>query len=169
MTLSLMKSVKQPFFEIISKCLAIGSLDLVGVGLSTLTWLSFSLPRLPAPKFHPLTLSDLISLLKACLQNSMLVEHKILASTCLLNLSKIAGLSLLFTLSLSLVCLKGVILVIQYVLVTYHEADFCLKILYSCSLIAIIRIPGFLWGILYSFVLIVFLYKKSGLIQFYSF
>ncbi|XP_008451115.2 putative E3 ubiquitin-protein ligase LIN isoform X2 [Cucumis melo] len=90
LTLSLMKSVKQPFFEIISKCLAIGSLDLVGVGLSTLTWLSFSLPRLPAPKFHPLTLSDLISLLKACLQNSMLVEHKILASTCLLNLSKIA-------------------------------------------------------------------------------
>ncbi|TYK14239.1 putative E3 ubiquitin-protein ligase LIN isoform X2 [Cucumis melo var. makuwa] len=72
LTLSLMKSVKQPFFEIISKCLAIGSLDLVGVGLSTLTWLSFSLPRLPAPKFHPLTLSDLISLLKACLQNNVI-------------------------------------------------------------------------------------------------
>ncbi|XP_031737248.1 putative E3 ubiquitin-protein ligase LIN isoform X2 [Cucumis sativus] len=91
LTLSLVKSVKQPFFAIISKCLAIGSLDLVGVGLSTLTWLSFSLPLLPAPKFHPLALSDLICLLKDCLQNSMLVEHKILASTCLLNLSKIAG------------------------------------------------------------------------------
>ncbi|KAG7023876.1 putative E3 ubiquitin-protein ligase LIN-2, partial [Cucurbita argyrosperma subsp. argyrosperma] len=95
LSLSLMKSVKQSFFVVISKCLTAGSLDLVGVGLSTLTWLCSSLPLLSAPKFHPSALTNLICLLKDNLQNSMIVEHKILASTCLLNLSKIAECRLL--------------------------------------------------------------------------
>ena len=94
-----MKSVKQSFFVVISKCLTAGSLDLVGVGLSTLTWLSSSLPLLSAPKFHPSALTNLICLLKDNLQNSMIVEHKILASTCLLNLSKIPGLSFIHSFS----------------------------------------------------------------------
>ncbi|GMP91982.1 hypothetical protein CsSME_00042416 [Camellia sinensis var. sinensis] len=86
---SLIGDGKKSFLESISKCLGSGSLDLVRVCLTTVAWLSSALASLSDAEFQLPAFSALISQLKERLENGDLVEHKILASMCLLNFSKI--------------------------------------------------------------------------------
>ncbi|KAL7174625.1 hypothetical protein ACSBR2_033797 [Camellia fascicularis] len=86
---SLIGDGKKSFLESISKCLGSGSLDLVRVCLTTVAWLSSALASLSDAEFQLPAFSALISRLKERLENGDLVEHKILASMCLLNFSKI--------------------------------------------------------------------------------
>ncbi|CAL5425668.1 unnamed protein product [Camellia sinensis] len=86
---SLIGDRKKSFLESISKCLGSGSLDLVRVCLTTVAWLSSALASLSDAEFQLPAFSALISQLKERLENGDLIEHKILASMCLLNFSKI--------------------------------------------------------------------------------
>ncbi|XP_073269897.1 putative E3 ubiquitin-protein ligase LIN-1 isoform X2 [Primulina huaijiensis] len=85
---SLLEDGNKPFLETVSKCLNFGNLDLVRVCLVTVAWLSSSLASLPDTEFQLYAFSALISPLKKCMERGELVEHKILASLCLLNFSK---------------------------------------------------------------------------------
>ncbi|XP_073024909.1 putative E3 ubiquitin-protein ligase LIN-1 isoform X2 [Primulina eburnea] len=85
---SLLEDGNKPFLETVSKCLNFGNLDLVRVCLVTVAWLSSSLASLPDTEFQLYAFSALISPLKKCMEHGELVEHKILASLCLLNFSK---------------------------------------------------------------------------------
>lgn len=88
---SLVGDGKKSFLDTLSKCLNLGSSELVRVCLTTVAWLSFSLASLPDTEFQLSAFSSLISPLKKCLEYGKLVEHKILASLSLLNFSTIPG------------------------------------------------------------------------------
>ncbi|XP_073050222.1 putative E3 ubiquitin-protein ligase LIN [Primulina eburnea] len=88
---SLLEDENKPFLDTVSKCLNLGNSDLVRVCLVTkltMAWLSSSLGSLADTKFQLYAFSALISPLKKCMEHGELVEHKILASLCLLNFSK---------------------------------------------------------------------------------
>lgn len=70
-------------------CLGSGQLDLVRTCLTTVAWLSSSIASLP--DFRRSAFLPLISPLKGFLENSVRVEHKVLASMSLLNFSRIPG------------------------------------------------------------------------------
>ncbi|XP_059665160.1 putative E3 ubiquitin-protein ligase LIN isoform X2 [Cornus florida] len=86
---SLLGGGKNSFLQTICKCLSSGNLDLVRVCLFTVSWLSHALASLPDVEFQLSAFSALISRLKESLENGELLEHKVLASMCLLNFSKI--------------------------------------------------------------------------------
>ncbi|KAL9674279.1 hypothetical protein QQ045_030550 [Rhodiola kirilowii] len=86
--MSLLRSGRMSFVDMISKCLASKFFDLVRACLTTVAWLSFTLASLPDAGLHLTAFSALISQLKEHLENSELLEHKVLASVSLLNFSK---------------------------------------------------------------------------------
>ncbi|KAI7746232.1 hypothetical protein M8C21_017697 [Ambrosia artemisiifolia] len=86
---SLVSDGKTSFLDSFSQCLSCGHPEMTKVGLITTVWFSSSLASLPESEFQPSAFSVLISQLKETLENSEWVEHKILAATSLLNLSKI--------------------------------------------------------------------------------
>ncbi|KZV56443.1 hypothetical protein F511_08341 [Dorcoceras hygrometricum] len=94
---SLLEDGNKPFLETVSKCLSLGNSDLVRVCLVTIAWLSSSLVSLPDTEFQLYAFSVLISPLKKCMEHGELVEHKILASLCLLNFSKFPECRILLT------------------------------------------------------------------------
>ncbi|RZC83173.1 hypothetical protein C5167_045959 [Papaver somniferum] len=77
------------FLEIISKCLGSKNLYLVRTCLITVTWMSHALGLLPDIDFHLAAFSALLPQLKQILLNDGSIEHKVLASTSLLNFTKI--------------------------------------------------------------------------------
>ncbi|KAM7502740.1 hypothetical protein LguiB_001644 [Lonicera macranthoides] len=95
LSISLLADGKRYFLEAISKHLVCDNLDLVRVCLVTVTWFSSALASLPNADLQLFAFSILISPLKECLENDFRVEHKILASTALLNFSKIPGCRIL--------------------------------------------------------------------------
>lgn len=115
LTLSLMKSVKQSFFAIISKCLAIGSLDLVGVGLSTLTWLSFSFLSFLHQSFIP----QPYQILSVCLRISCKIVCQLNTRFLLQLVCSISAKLQVCLFSFLVVVAAATNLVIQYVLVPY--------------------------------------------------
>ncbi|XP_052184540.1 putative E3 ubiquitin-protein ligase LIN-2 isoform X2 [Diospyros lotus] len=86
---------KKSFLDSIYKCLGDGNLDLVRVCLVTMAWLSSALAAFPSFEFQLSAFSAVISRLKEILENSELVEHKILASMSLFSFSKIPECRLL--------------------------------------------------------------------------
>ncbi|KAK8695390.1 hypothetical protein V6N13_000554 [Hibiscus sabdariffa] len=85
---SLVGSGNKPFLAAISKCLGSGNGDLVTACLTTVAWLTGVLPS-PTDAELQQTLCSLISQLKQSLESGAQVQHKIIASMSLLNLSKI--------------------------------------------------------------------------------
>nr|GMD21532.1 putative E3 ubiquitin-protein ligase LIN-2 isoform X1 [Ipomoea batatas] len=87
----LLGSGKKSFLAALSMCLASGNIELVRVCLTTLAWLSSVLASSSqsGSEFELSAFSALICQLKACLEHGKLLEHKVLASVCLLNFSKI--------------------------------------------------------------------------------
>ncbi|XP_048324017.2 putative E3 ubiquitin-protein ligase LIN-1 [Ziziphus jujuba] len=95
---SLLGNGKRSFLETISKCLGSGNMDLVRACLTTVAWLSSALASLSDAEFQlSAAFSALISQLKQSLENSRQLEHKILASMSLFNLSKISECRVLIT------------------------------------------------------------------------
>ncbi|KAM4084493.1 hypothetical protein ACB094_08G136400 [Castanea mollissima] len=90
LSVALLSNGKKSLLDTISKCLASGNLDMVRVCLTTMAWLSCALPSLPDAEFQLSAFSSLISGLKESLEKGEKIEHKILASMCLLNFSKIS-------------------------------------------------------------------------------
>ncbi|CAK9147263.1 unnamed protein product [Ilex paraguariensis] len=88
---SLLGDGKKSFLEMLSRCLGSGKVDVVRVCLTTVAWLSSTLPSFPDAEFQLSAFSALISRLKQILENGERIEHKILASMSLLNFSKIPG------------------------------------------------------------------------------
>ncbi|KAL8547871.1 hypothetical protein ACS0TY_007256 [Phlomoides rotata] len=86
---SLVEDGNVTFLDGVCECLSLGKSDLVRVCLTTVAWLSFSLASLDDKGFQICALSALVSPLKQRLQFGELVEHKILASLSLYNLSTI--------------------------------------------------------------------------------
>lgn len=86
---SLIGSGKVSFLEAISKCLGSGNRDLVTACLTSVAWLTRALPLQTDAELQR-TLCSLISHLKQSLENGAQLQHKILASMSLLNLSKIS-------------------------------------------------------------------------------
>ncbi|XP_052488925.1 putative E3 ubiquitin-protein ligase LIN-1 isoform X3 [Gossypium raimondii] len=86
---SLVGSGKVSFLEAISKCLGSGNRDLVTACLTSVAWLTSALPLQTDAELQR-TLCSLISHLKQSLENGARLQHKILASMSLLNLSKIS-------------------------------------------------------------------------------
>ncbi|KAL1165259.1 hypothetical protein V6Z11_A06G119900 [Gossypium hirsutum] len=86
---SLIGSGKVSFLEAISKCLGSGNRDLVTACLTSVAWLTSALPLQTEAELQR-TLCSLISHLKQSLENGAQLQHKILASMSLLNLSKIS-------------------------------------------------------------------------------
>ncbi|XVE78804.1 hypothetical protein DITRI_Ditri14bG0007400 [Diplodiscus trichospermus] len=84
-------SGKKLFLHAISKCLGSGNSDLVTACLTTVAWLTGALSSLTDAEFQVSTFFTLISQLKRSLQNGAQLQHKVLASKSLLNLSKISG------------------------------------------------------------------------------
>ncbi|KAF5748793.1 putative E3 ubiquitin-protein ligase LIN-1 isoform X1 [Tripterygium wilfordii] len=87
-TISLLGTGKGPFLETMSYCLHSEELELVGVCLTTVAWMSCALSSHSDAKFILSAFSALMSGLKEILQNGQLYEHKVLASFSLLNFSK---------------------------------------------------------------------------------
>ncbi|XP_022732098.1 putative E3 ubiquitin-protein ligase LIN-1 isoform X2 [Durio zibethinus] len=87
---SLVGSGKKSFLEAISKCLGSGNSDLVTACLTTVAWLTGALSSITDARLQLSTFFTLISQLKQSLENGALVQHKVLASISLLNLSKIS-------------------------------------------------------------------------------
>ncbi|XP_051142201.1 putative E3 ubiquitin-protein ligase LIN-1 [Andrographis paniculata] len=77
------------FIDGVSECLSFGNSDMARVCLTTAAWLSSSVAVLHGKEAKIRAFSTLISPLKESLQYGELVEHKILASLCLFNFSKI--------------------------------------------------------------------------------
>ncbi|XP_039043441.1 putative E3 ubiquitin-protein ligase LIN-1 isoform X1 [Hibiscus syriacus] len=86
----LVGSGNKSFLEAISNCLAMGNRDLVTACLATVAWLTSILPSPTDDTELQQTLCTLISQLKQSLESGAQVQHKIIASMSLLNLSKIA-------------------------------------------------------------------------------
>lgn len=91
LTVTLLGNGKKSILETLSKCLGSEHLDLVRMCLITAEWMSRALSSLSDSEFQLSAFSSLIPPLKENLKNSEHVEHKILASTSLLNFSKISG------------------------------------------------------------------------------
>nr|GMD26081.1 putative E3 ubiquitin-protein ligase LIN-1 isoform X1 [Ipomoea batatas] len=91
MSATLLGSGKKSFLGALSMCLASGNIELVRVCLTTVAWLSSVLASSSqsGSEFELSAFSALICQLKACLEHGKLLEHKVLASVCLLNFSKI--------------------------------------------------------------------------------
>ncbi|XP_019155636.1 PREDICTED: uncharacterized protein LOC109152413 [Ipomoea nil] len=91
MSAMLLGSGKKSFLGALSMCLASGNIELVRVCLTTVAWLSSVLASSSrsGSEFELSAFSALICQLKACLEHGKLLEHKVLASVCLLNFSKI--------------------------------------------------------------------------------
>lgn len=77
--------------EAVSRCLDSGIPNLVRVCLTTIAWLTSALVSLSHAELQLSAFSALISGLKGCLEHGELVEHRILASMSLFNLSKFPG------------------------------------------------------------------------------
>lgn len=88
----LLGSGKKSFLGALSMCLGSGNIELVRVCLTTVAWLSSVLASSQSgSEFELSAFSALICQLKVCLEHGKLLEHKVLASVCLLNFSKIPG------------------------------------------------------------------------------
>lgn len=84
---------ESPFLKTVSRCLDSRHPDLVSICLITIAWLSSSLSMQCNAGLHLAAFLAVISQVKEVLENAEL-ELKTLASMCLLNFSKISGLSL---------------------------------------------------------------------------
>ncbi|XP_061981236.1 putative E3 ubiquitin-protein ligase LIN-1 [Populus nigra] len=85
---SLLANGKMSILETISKCLSSGILDLVRACLTTIAWLSCGISLLPDSELQLFGFPTLISGLKEILEDDEQIEHQVLASMSLLNLSK---------------------------------------------------------------------------------
>ncbi|KAK6802365.1 hypothetical protein RDI58_000145 [Solanum bulbocastanum] len=85
----LIGSGKKSFVEALSKCLGSGNSEMVRICLTTVAWLSSALASLNDSEFELSAFLAIITQLIECLQHGDLIEHKVLASMCLLNFSKI--------------------------------------------------------------------------------
>ncbi|RRT46266.1 hypothetical protein B296_00050187 [Ensete ventricosum] len=91
-TLVLIGNGKKSFMETLSRCLVSGIQGLVRTSLVTAAWMSHALALLSASHQIPLAVfSDFIPQLKERLEEDDQIEHRILASMSLLNLSKVSG------------------------------------------------------------------------------
>lgn len=88
---SLLANGKMSILETISKCLSSGILDLVRACLTTIAWLSCGISLLPDSELQLFGFPTLISGLKEILEDDEQIEHQVLASMSLLNLSKNPG------------------------------------------------------------------------------
>jgi len=87
----LIGSGKKSFVEALSKCLGSGNSEMVRICLTTVAWLSSALASLNDSEFELSAFLAVITQLIECLQHGDLIEHKVLASMCLLNFSRIQG------------------------------------------------------------------------------
>ncbi|KAH0727974.1 hypothetical protein KY285_000129 [Solanum tuberosum] len=85
----LIGSGKKSFVEALSKCLGSGNSEMVRICLTTVAWLSSALASLNDSEFELSAFLAVITQLIECLQHGDLIEHKVLASMCLLNFSRI--------------------------------------------------------------------------------
>ncbi|KAH0728943.1 hypothetical protein KY289_000131 [Solanum tuberosum] len=85
----LIGSGKKSFVEALSKCLGSGNSEMVRICLTTVAWLSSALSLLNDSEFELSAFLAVITQLIECLQHGDLIEHKVLASMCLLNFSRI--------------------------------------------------------------------------------
>ncbi|KAL3379248.1 hypothetical protein AABB24_000123 [Solanum stoloniferum] len=85
----LIGSGKKSLVEALSKCLGSGNSEMVRICLTTVAWLSSALALLNDSEFELSAFLAVITQLIECLQHGDLIEHKVLASMCLLNFSKI--------------------------------------------------------------------------------
>ncbi|XP_034892446.1 putative E3 ubiquitin-protein ligase LIN [Populus alba] len=85
---SLLANGKMSVLETISKCLSSGILDFVRACLTTIAWLSCGISLLPDSELQLFGFPTLISGLKEILEDDEQIEHQVLASMSLLNLSK---------------------------------------------------------------------------------
>ncbi|CAL9069188.1 putative E3 ubiquitin-protein ligase LIN [Musa acuminata AAA Group] len=91
-TLVLIGNGRKSFMETLSRCLVSGIQGLVRTCLVTAAWMSHALVLLSASHQIPLAVfSDFIPQLKQRLEEDDQIEHRILASVSLLNLSKVSG------------------------------------------------------------------------------
>lgn len=91
-TLVLIGNGRKSFMKTLSRCLVSGIQGLVRTCLVTAAWMSHALVLLSASHQIPSAVfSDFIPQLKQRLEEDDQIEHRILASISLLNLSKVSG------------------------------------------------------------------------------